>query len=161
MSDIERIAAMLGVSDLDAKLFCAAVERKCRDYVPPLSIILRYLQRAQRNKRSADDIAAAILKAGLQFQHTGNQLLRKPPSKPSHVPYTKPNRGVSLQPATPRPERYRSWEPDDHLPLSPILRHDPRTATDSLPKCPHGVLTTRKCAICDPEGFRLQNGDQS
>ena len=35
---------------------------------------------------------------------------------------------------------------------------DPRGAVAGLPKCPHGVIKTRKCAICDPAGFRREYG---
>ena len=44
------------------------------------------------------------------------------------------------------------WDP-------PVIRHDPRKFTEGLTMCPHGVLKTRICAICDPEGFRKEMGD--
>jgi len=42
--------------------------------------------------------------------------------------------------------------------FTPLIAHDPRPHTDGLEKCPHGVLKIKKCAICDPEGFRLEHG---
>ncbi len=40
----------------------------------------------------------------------------------------------------------------------PIFDHDPRDSVAGLPKCPHGIPLYRKCAICDPEGFREAYG---
>jgi len=42
---------------------------------------------------------------------------------------------------------------------SGLTKHDPRPFTASLPRCPHGVLKIKPCAICDPEGFRQMTGE--
>jgi hypothetical protein len=39
-----------------------------------------------------------------------------------------------------------------------LIRHDPRSFTDSLPTCPHGVLKIRPCAICEPKRFQEETG---
>jgi predicted RNase H-like HicB family nuclease len=41
---------------------------------------------------------------------------------------------------------------------STTMAHDQRDFTESVKKCPHGVLKANKCAICDPKGFRFETG---
>lgn len=163
MSAIRRIATLLAVSDLAAQLFCAAVQRKCKGYAAPPGTILMYLQRAERAKRSPDAVAAAIMQSRSTSWRPGTRSQPAPSPlalRKKRDPGTSPRSSASSSgPAAQPPEHYRSWEPDESPRLSPILRHDPRDATAALPKCPHGVLRTRKCAICDPEGFRRENGE--
>ena len=39
-----------------------------------------------------------------------------------------------------------------------MMMHDPRRHIQGLEKCPHGVLIGKKCALCDPEGWRQDTG---
>jgi hypothetical protein len=65
----------------------------------------------------------------------------------------KSSRAEIPKPKGRKEERYYSRE------FTPLILHDPRKFTRDLKKCPHGVLAGKKCAICDPEGFRKEYGD--
>ncbi len=54
--------------------------------------------------------------------------------------------------------------PKASLPTSASLQKvtsfdDGRISSGSLDKCPHGIPKIKKCAICDPEGWRMENGE--
>lgn len=49
-------------------------------------------------------------------------------------------------------------EPSSGALYSPSTDRMRGTFADEIKKCAHGVPTGKVCAICDPEGFRLEYG---
>jgi len=41
---------------------------------------------------------------------------------------------------------------------SSIQQHDPRQFSKELDRCVHGVLKTKKCAICNRQDFEMEYG---
>jgi hypothetical protein len=52
-------------------------------------------------------------------------------------------------------------DPESTGPRLNIQRYDPRRFTRGVRRCPHGILMTKKCAICDEEAFGVEYGGLS
>lgn len=67
------------------------------------------------------------------------------------------------RPPPPPPEENKMGVPelpdwDEPQWPSSIQQHDPRQFSKELDRCAHGVLKTKKCAICDQWDFEMEYG---
>ena len=136
------VATLLGITESDARQFCVEVQRASGGPVPSFRLIADCLEQHPDARDSPAEIARIIK---LARPHIVS------PRPPKHAARLKRRKGK---------RRRRSGQPGEStLPTVALaMAHDPREFTKDLPKCPHGVLKTKKCAICDPEGFRLEYG---
>ena len=130
MSDthIEGIAIRLGVDETEARQFCVRVQQHFTSGGAP----------------------SVKLIAGLLKMHGRQQVTPEEIAQQIRAAYTQ--RAKQHSPGGSQNPGRESYA------FTPLIAHDPRPHTDGLEKCPHGVLKIKKCAICDPEGFRLEHG---
>ena len=142
MGKASKVAVLLGTTESDARNFCLAVQREFIRSVPSYSTIADCLKAHSSASDNPAEIAQIIKQTHVQ---------RVKPSRP--VNSGKPHRGKGS------PGLRANYADSETRPaITPQMGHDPRDATQGMDKCPHGVLRLRKCAICDPQGFRLQHG---
>ena len=142
MSKVIKVALLLNTTESKAREFCVAVQKEFKGTVPPFSIIADCLEQHISAKDTPTELARIIK---LAHPHVISPPLPKQINKPKRRKGKSPSGGGNAG-------------GDTLSTISPIMAHDPREFTENLPKCPHGVLKIRKCAICDPEGFRLEYG---
>ena len=129
---IRRIAARLRTGEAQALQFCVSVQKHFTSSEPPsFKVIAAFLDQHGHLPASPEDIAQQIRAARAQRSK------RRSRSQDGVI------------------GRSPSRESDV---FTPLIAHDPRPYTEDFDKCPHGILKFKKCAICDPEGFRLEHG---
>ena len=127
-----RIAARLHTGEAQALQFCVSVQKHfAAGEAPSIKVIAAFLDQHGPVQASPEDIAQQIRAARAQ----------------------RPKKRSRLQDGV--VGRSPSRESDV---FTPLIAHDPRPYTEDFDKCPHGILKFKKCAICDPEGFRLEHG---
>ena len=117
---------------------------KTKGNIPSFKIIADYLSHHINTKNKPDELARIIKQSSKVTPVT---------LPPKQTNSTKEQERESVK-------GHLQRKLTENLPLYScnIQKHDPRVFTENLPKCPHGVLKVRKCAICDPDGFRLDYG---
>jgi len=142
MSDLEKIASLLGLGTSQAYQFCLCIQKRFKQ-APSFKSIASCLEKFSPANRTEDNVVATLQSSKYKQPSKPKQYVRKPRSR-SGGWHTKSEGGFTDRE---EPESY-----------SPIFAHDPRKHQEGLEKCPHGVLKFQPCAICDPEKFREQTG---
>jgi hypothetical protein len=170
MPPLKKIAYYLRTDEASATYFSLAVQRNF-NHAPSFNMIARAVELLPPQKRGIDSVVEWLKCEWPNLQMKSD---RKKPSRESNFqdipqPVTDKNVTSSKRQKRPpkksiSPTKTRGGYSDRKEPesFSPILwqGRDPRNALEGLPKCPHGVLIGRKCALCDPEGFELYHGDE-
>lgn len=136
MSRTQRIASLLKTTENQARVFCASVQRSCKQ-APSYNNILQALECLNPEERTVYNVIQYIQenKKGSPIGSVISQWRLTILSIP-----TKINGG------------FDNW--DDNNFTSPVMAHDPRDHIANFEKCPHGIPKFRICAICDPKRFR-------
>jgi hypothetical protein len=148
-NNTQRIAELLNVSESTAKVFCLEVQACFTGKVPRYSMILEQLRKTPN--APPREVAHAIQQR--TSSRSSRRKRRQRPTRPSpprrltNTAFTPPEEPFPEELLTPR----YSYKRNTYKPRN-------RVELDSTDKCPHGVPTFRKCAICDPEGFREETG---
>ena len=136
MSKVAKVATLLGTTESEARQFCIQVQKNFKGPLPSFKIIADCLEQHPTARASPEE-AARIIKLTCPWIASA--------SKRRSAKGRSPRGGGRLISDTPPT-------------MSPIMARDPRNFTKNVKKCPHGVLKTRKCAICDPKGFAFETG---
>jgi hypothetical protein len=135
----ERIASLLNISEVEAREFCIEIQRLTSG-LPAFRLIESYLVR--HPTANAEEVASAL---STQLRSKGANRKKKACAK-RFYPGTLPGERV----------RFRNERGDNRTagPSSRMTGKGVSVAPQGMKKCPHGVPVYRKCAICDPLGFR-------
>jgi len=151
---IMRISESLRCSEEDARKFCNEVQKAIGKSPPSYKVIADCIGSKEPNDFNVESVAKALLESGWDSSKK-NKKSSKKAGKRSKTGSTVRN--------------FRFWDlPDSSSRASTSGREqgvESRSVFDKerfplhkMKKCPHGVPTTRLCAICDPEKFKEMTG---
>jgi len=134
------LSQLLGVGSFEADAFYSRVFGRFSEQAPSLQQVVDCLRRHPSMPRKPEIVAAVIRgergKADWKVYH------RHPPPPPEEHETGVPNLPDLDEPRWP----------------SSIQQHDPRRFSRELDRCAHGVLKTKKCAICNRRDFETEYG---
>ena len=137
LTDLSRL---LGMSSFEANAFYSKVSSRFSGQAPSLQQVVDCLRGHPRMPRNPEIVAAVIRgergRANWRLYHSPPP----PPCEENEI-------GVPELPDWDEPQ----WP-------SSIRQHDPRPFSKQLDKCAHGVLKTKKCAICNRRDFEMEYG---
>jgi hypothetical protein len=143
---IAKIAELLAMDEPAARNFCLAVGAffKHQPSYQQIAYVLRYYQDVRSDpEQAAHIIRRLISERGTRF------------AKQSVV---KHKAGFSSEFASMVARRRKPYKKPLGVLDRSLKSRDPRDHVRTISKCAHGVVGTRKCAICDPAGWKRDNG---
>jgi hypothetical protein len=137
---LSELSHLLGVSSFEANGFYSKVFNRFSGQAPSLQQVVDCLRTHPRMPRKPE-IVAAVIRG--DRSRANWSLYHRPPSPPSD----ENGMGNPDLPDWDEPE----WP-------SSVQQHDPRQFSKQLDRCAHGVLKTKKCAICNRRDFETEYG---
>jgi hypothetical protein len=137
LSDLSRL---LGVSPFEANVFYSKVFGRFSQLAPSLQQVVDCLRGHPKMPRNPEIVAAVIRGDRSRANWSSHRRLPPPPCEENEI-------GVPELPDWDEPQ----WP-------SSIQHHDPRQFSKQLDRCAHGVLKTKKCAICNRRDFEMEYG---
>ena len=138
---MSRLAILLWASEAEARKFSAEVRRQ---FEPT--------ERRPSNREIAKCVERSRRRGSLSPQEVAKRIRRRRKKQERQQPRAAQPKGRR------KPTRRAVGATPDVPAPSPTMAYDPRPFTDMVAKCPHGVPTTRRCAICSPEKFKRETG---
>lgn len=148
MSPLSRLAQLLNVKEKVAWDFYLRVKNDFREHAPNIQAINQCIIENHLIKPTSDQVVRFFKKRGdLDEPDQGSIPSSMPPSEnPPQSPFS-----------TYKKQRHKEPSGDlrGYTGRQGALRpgRDARAYNKQIPHCPHGILLTKKCAICDPQGF--------
>jgi len=154
MSPLSRLARLLKVKEKIAWDFYLEIRNQFTRDFPDIQAITNCIIQKQLENPTPLQVTKILKGTGSSNVPPRNE---KPVTKLPPKDDPKPPLGIYQK----MRRRRRSGDSDNYSGRSGALRpgHDTRFYNEPIPRCPHGILTTKKCAICDPKGFATSNGN--
>jgi hypothetical protein len=149
-SPAQEIARWLDGDMAKVRPFCAEVQRLLNWPEPPCLQIAECVRQHPDLARSQLSVAAVLRGKHLPLPTTETRAAAPTPAAPRLQERHDQRIGTAADPKD-RPQRRPDRGP--HAPDATADRHDPRDQNTSLPRCPHGILSVKKCHICNPDKF--------
>ena len=142
MNKLEKVAKLLNISVSEVENYLIIVQEYIKKPVS-IDVIEDCLINLPNEITGPEDLAKMIQ----QIYQDDISLLEK---GKSDMTATSPSPITgSMLPLYTKTENYIDQKP---------YNYDPRNFINELGVCPHGVPKIRICAICDPEGFKMETG---